>query len=137
MRYSRYADDLTFSGPRMTGRANRALIRLAGDIISEEGFRLHHDKSSLRSAAQRQLVTGVVVNQTPNVPRDEYDRLRALLHRLTIDGPDPGIAGSAVDLHAHLRGRVAWVASLNPRRGAKLRRLLDAIDWDQKRRLDQ
>jgi RNA-directed DNA polymerase len=137
MRYSRYADDLTFSGPRMTGRANRALIRLAGDIISEEGFRLHQDKSSFRSAAQRQLVTGVVVNQTPNVPRDEYDRLRALLHRLTIDGPDPGIAGSAVDLHAHVRGRVAWVASLNPRRGAKLRRLLDAIDWDQKRRVDQ
>lgn len=129
MRYSRYADDLTFSGPRLTGRANRTLIELAARVIGEEGFRLHHDKSSLRSAAQRQLVTGVVVNQTPNVPRDDYDRLKAQLHRLAIDGPDADNLGRPVDLQAHLRGRVAWVAALNPRRGEKLRRLLDAIDW--------
>ena len=130
MRYSRYADDLTFSGPRMTSGANRALIELAARIIGEEGFRLHPDKSSLRSAAQRQLVTGVVVNQTPNLPRDDYDRLKAQLHRLAVDGPDPDNRARPVDLQAHLRGRVAWVAALNPRRGEKLRRLFDAIDWD-------
>jgi hypothetical protein len=33
-------------------------------------------------------------------------------------------------MEAHLRGRVAWVISLNPHRGEKLRRLLAAIDWD-------
>jgi RNA-directed DNA polymerase len=137
MRYSRYADDLTFSGPRMTGRANRTLIKLAADIINEEGFRLHHDKSRLRTAAQRQLVTGVVVNQTPNVPRDEFDRLKALLHRLAIDGPDADNLGRRADLQAHLRGRVAWVAALNPQRGEKLRRLLDAIDWDHRRQVEQ
>ena len=137
MRYSRYADDLTFSGPRMTAGANRTLIKLAAEIVDQEGFRLHHDKSSLRSAAQRQLVTGVVVNRTPNVPRDDYDRLKALLHRLAIDGPDADTTGRTVDLQAHLRGRVAWVAALNPRRGAKLRRLLEAIDWDHKPRVDR
>lgn len=137
MRYSRYADDLTFSGPRVTGRANRTLIQLATGIINEEGFRLHHDKSRLRSAAQRQLVTGVVVNQTPNVPRDDYDRLKASLHRLAIDGPDAYNLGRPADLQAHLRGRVAWVAALNPRRGEKLRRLLDTIDWDHRRQVEQ
>ncbi len=137
MRYSRYADDLTFSGPRMTGRANRTLIQLAARIIGDEGFRLHHDKSRLRSAAQRQLVTRIVVNQRPNVPRDDYDRLKAVLHRLATDGPDPDTPGRPVDLQAHLRGRVAWVAALNPRRGEKLRRLLDAIDWDHRRQVEQ
>ena len=137
MRYSRYADDLTFSGPRLTGRANRTLIQLAARIVNEEGFRLHHDESSLRSAAQRQLVTGVVVNQTPNVPRDDYDRLKALLHRLAIDGPDADDPRRAFDLQAHLRGRIAWVAALNPRRGEKLCRVLDAIDWDHTRQIDQ
>jgi RNA-directed DNA polymerase len=137
MRYSRYADDLTFSGPRMTDRANRTLIELAAHILDEEGFRLHHDKSSLRSAAQRQLVTGVVVNKTPNVPRDDYDRLKAVLHRLAISGPDGAATGRPVDLEAHLRGRVSWVTALNPRRGEKLRRLLDAIDWDHNRHVDQ
>jgi RNA-directed DNA polymerase len=137
MRYTRYADDLTFSGPRMTADANRHLIQLAARIIDEEGFRLNQGKSSLRSAAQRQLVTGVVVNQTPNVARGDYDRLKALLHRLAIDVPDPDSTGGPVDLQAHLRGRVAWVATLNPRRGEKLRRLLDAIDWDHRRQADR
>jgi RNA-directed DNA polymerase len=77
-------------------------------------------------------VTGIVVNAHPNLARDEYDRLRATLHRLSLDGPDavhpPPPAG--LDLRAHLNGRIAWVESLNPRRGAKLRRLGDAIDWD-------
>jgi len=59
-------------------------------------------------------------------PRDEYDRLRATLHRLALDGPPDS---SGIDLRAQLRGRVAWVESLNPSRGTKLRRLFDAIDW--------
>jgi len=29
----------------------------------------------------------------------------------------------------HLRGRVAWAEQLNPRKAARLRRLLAAIDW--------
>jgi RNA-directed DNA polymerase len=130
LRYSRYADDLTFSGERLTGRANRSLIALVTRIVGDEGFRLHPDKSSLRTAAQRQVVTGVVVNERLNVARDEYDRLRALLHRLAIGSSERPPTPRAVDLQAHLRGRVAWVASLNPRRGEKLRRLLEAIDWD-------
>ena len=62
----------------------------------------------------RQTVTGIVVNARPNVPRAEYDLLKAILHRAALHGPaglDP----------AHLLGRIAWVESLNPARGAKLR----------------
>ncbi len=127
--YTRYADDLVFSGPRLTNRANRTLLAMAGRIVHEEGFRINQDKSSLRTAAQRQLVTGVVVNAHPNVPRPEYDRLRAILHRIAIDGPGSYEPGRPVDLRAHLRGQVAWVSAVNPRRGEKLRRLLEAIDW--------
>jgi RNA-directed DNA polymerase len=130
LRYSRYADDLTFSGPRLAGRANRALIALVTQIAAEEGFRVHPDKSSLRTAAHRQVVTGVVVNQKLNVARDDYDRLRARLHRLAVDGPGSPRSADGVDLQARLRGQVAWVASLNSGRGEKLQRLLDAIDWD-------
>ena len=126
--YSRYADDLTFSGPRLTGPANRALIALVTRIVQDEGFRVHAEKSSLRTSAQRQVVTGVVVNQTLNVGRDDYDRLKARLHHLAIAGPPSG----GVGLQAHLRGRVGWVASLNPRRGEKLYRLFDAIDWESR-----
>ncbi len=137
MHYTRYADDLTFSGPRLTGRANRTLIELAGRILDEEGFRLNQGKSTLRSAAQRQVVTGLVVNQRPNVSRVDYDRLKAVLHRLTIDGPDAESRQGSVDLQSHLRGRIAWVTALNPKRGEKLSRLFDAIDWGPSRSVDQ
>jgi RNA-directed DNA polymerase len=128
--YSRYADDLVFSGPRLTARANRTLLEMTGRIVKGEGFRVNQDKTSLRTAAQRQLVAGVVVNAHANVPRPEYDRLRAILHRMALDGPGTYDPARPVDLHAHLRGQVTWVSAVNPRRGEKLRRLLDAIEWD-------
>jgi RNA-directed DNA polymerase len=129
LRYSRYADDLTFSGA-LSRRRSGPFVELVAKITADEGFRLHPDKSSLRTGSQRQLVTGVVINATLNTPRDEYDRLKAILHRLATNRPDSCAAGTPVDMEAHLRGRVAWVTSLNPHRGEKLRRLLAAIDWD-------
>lgn len=67
------------------------------------------------------------------MPRADYDHLRATLHRAAMHGPDAVRVDATVDLRAHLRGQVAWVASLHPRRGEKLRRLLDAIVWDDER----
>lgn len=128
--YSRYADDMVLSGPRLNPRANRTLLEMTRRIVTEEGFRLNDEKSTLRGAAQRQLVTGVVVNKHPNIPRADYDRLKATLHRLVLDGPGAYRPEPTVDLRAHLRGRVAWVNAVNSRRGKKLQRLLDAIDWD-------
>lgn len=127
LRYSRYADDLTLSGPALGGGRSTAVAEYAATIAREEGFALQPRKSRLRTAARRQLVTGVVVNAHPNLARDEYDRLRATLHRLALDGPRDS---AGVDLRAQLCGRVAWAESLNPARGAKLRRLYDAIDWE-------
>jgi RNA-directed DNA polymerase len=128
LRYSRYADDLTLSGSALTGRRSAVVAGYAARIAREEGFAVQPRKSRLRTAARRQLVTGVVVNAHPNLARNEYDRLRATLHRLSLDGPP---ADQGIDLRAQLRGRVAWAQSLNPGRGAKLRRLYDRIDWDR------
>ena len=74
------------------------------------------------SAGGRQVVTGIVVNARPNIARDDYDRLKALLHNARRDGP--GEHDREV-----LLGRIAWVAQLNAERGAKLRAAFDAIDW--------
>ena len=129
--YSRYADDLTLSGPGLTGARSRSIAGFAARIARDEGFAINPAKSNLRTAARRQVVTGIVVNTHLNLARDEYDRLRATLHRIALDGPaavhPPPPAG--MDLRAHLNGRVAWAESLNRRRGAKLRRQFDAIDW--------
>jgi RNA-directed DNA polymerase len=126
LRYSRYADDLTLSGP-LSGRRSASLSSAVARIAREEGFVLNPRKSRLRTAARRQRVTGIVVNAHPNLARPEYDRLKATLHRLARDGP---ASGETAALQAHLHGRVSWVESLNSHRGAKLRRLYEEIDWD-------
>ena len=123
--YSRYADDLAFSGPRLARGAAR-LEALVETIVRDEGFTLNAAKSVLRTRAARQQVCGIVVNAAPNVPRAEYDRLKAILHNAAQHGPaSQGLSGHA----AELQGRVAWVASLNPARGEKLRRRFAQIDW--------
>jgi hypothetical protein len=115
---TRYADDIVISG----GRGVEGLRHAVAGIARDEGFRLHPDKSRLMTSAGRQSTCGIVVNVRPNVAREEYDRLKAILHNAALDGP-----GELS--RAHLEGRVAWVAHLNPARGARLREWLGRIDW--------
>jgi hypothetical protein len=125
LRYSRYADDLAFSGGRLP-RGGADFTALVKTIVRDEGFSLNAAKTDLRTRAARQSVCGIVVNAAPNVPRAEYDRLKAILHNAARHGPtSQGLAGR----RAELQGRVAWVASLNPERGAKLKRRFAEIDW--------
>ncbi len=77
----------------------------------------------------RQRVTGLVVNQHINVARESYDRLKATLHNCLRRGPaDQNRAGHR-SFRAHLDGRIAWVESVNPGRGQKLRAMFEAIVW--------
>ena len=99
-------------------------------IVREEGFVLRAGKSSLTTRAGRQRVCGIVVNVHPNVARGEYDRLKAILHNCAVRGPGAQNRAGVPDLRAHLRGRVAWVESVNPARGAKLRERFEQIDWE-------
>jgi RNA-directed DNA polymerase len=128
--YSRYADDLTFSGSRRLRRDRRGIEALVAEIARDEGFAVNADKTALRTRGSRQTVCGIVVNEHPNVPRIEYDRLRALLHNAGRDGPAAHNRDRRPDFEAHVRGRVAWVSALNPRRGEKLQRLFERVEWD-------
>jgi len=129
--YSRYADDLTFSGPTQSRSRSEQLQELIAKIAREEGFAANPDKSALRTAAGRQQVCGIVVNVRPNATRGEYDRLKAILHNAVRGGPDSQNRTGVADHEAHLRGRIAWVASLNPDRGEKLRRRFAEVDWSR------
>ena len=79
----------------------------------------------------RQQVTGVVVNRKLSSPRAEFDRLKAILHQCALDGPEGHNRDGHADFRAHLLGRIAWVNSLDPGRGAKLRARFDRIVWPQ------
>jgi hypothetical protein len=120
--YTRYADDLAFSGERNLAAAARAIRAAVGEIARDEGFRVNDRKSRLMTRAGRQELCGVVVNTHPNVARRDYDRLKAAVHRAATRG------SHGVD-RAQLLGRIAWVEAVNPQRGARLRRRFEQIDW--------
>jgi plasmid replication initiation protein len=125
-RYSRYADDLVFSGDTTEGLDAVNLQAWVRAIVEDEGFVLRPDKTRLMRAGGRQTVTGLVVNETPHLSRPDYDRLRAELHRL---GREPSVAMS---LRPPLLGRLAWARRfVAPSRAEKLQRLFHAISFVQ------
>jgi len=128
-RYTRYADDLAFSGWEVLAGRTDALLRAAELIVREEGHAIGAVKRRVMRAHRRQQVTGIVVNRHVNVPRADYDRLKATLTNCVRRGPAHENRSGHADFRAHLDGRVQWVESLNPVRGAKLRALLDRIAW--------
>jgi len=128
-RYTRYADDLTFSGSRQFAGALRDFIPLTRQIVRDERFRLNRTKGKVLRNSQRQSVTGVVVNSKPNLRREEYDRLKATLHNCLKLGPASQNRDQHPRFHEHLRGRIAFAAQLNAARGAKLLAIYERIDW--------
>lgn len=114
-RYTRYVDDLSFSGDaHIAPVPGRALPSIA----QEEGFCLNPAKTRMAGAGQRQTVTSLTVNQHVNVPRPGYDLLKATLHHLA--RPDDPRRNDLSFL-ARLNGQIAWVEQVNPARGRILR----------------
>ena len=63
------------------------------------------------------------------MPRQEYRRLRAILHNCNRHGGPSQNRDGHDNYRAHLLGRIAHVAAANPDRGAKLRRQFDLVRW--------
>jgi hypothetical protein len=128
--YTRYADDLAFSGGARLERGARRFQVLVCRVALEEGFEVHTRKSRFMRRGVRQQLAGVVVNERPNVRRAEYDRLKATLCNCARHGPASQNRDGLTDFRAHLLGRIAYVALLNPARGRKLRELFECVGWD-------
>jgi RNA-directed DNA polymerase len=128
-RYTRYADDLTFSGDRVFHCQIPSFLRAVSEIVQDEGFTLNTPKTRIMPRSTRQTVTGIVVNDHINVPRRAYDALKATLTNCLKHGPASQNRHHHPDFRNHLDGRIVWISSLNPQRGEKLRRLFEAITW--------
>jgi hypothetical protein len=128
--YTRYADDLVISGGRELARAASTIIARVATIAAEEGFVLNFRKSRLMLRSDRQRVAGIVVNDKLAVTRADVEQLRAILHNCVRTGPAAQNRDRHPDFRAHLLGRVAWVASVDPARGARLRAAFERIRWD-------
>jgi hypothetical protein len=130
-RYSRYVDDLAFSCDDHNPARSRRILSMIQDIILEEGFSPNWRKTRIMPASTSQRLTGLVVNQYPNLPRQDYDILKAILTNCRRHGPASQNRLHLPDFRAHLLGRIGWFHHLRPERGARLLELFARINWDE------
>ena len=124
--YTRYADDLTFSGDEGALR----MVPFARRLLRELGYELDRKKTNVYRRGRRQIVTGLVVNERADVPRRTRRRLRAALHRRET-GRVPEWHGKPLSDGA-LQGWFAFLAMLRPSDGADGLARLRAVS-DQQR----
>ncbi|MEN9417934.1 MAG: hypothetical protein RI988_1554 [Pseudomonadota bacterium] len=113
-RYSRYADDLTFSGEH--GAVE--MLGIAKSVLARIGLTLDPKKTNIFRRGRRQVCTGLVVNEQVSVPRRVRRRLRAAVHRQSVEGKSTwhGEPQSG----ASLKGRLAFLSMMHPQETAKL-----------------
>lgn len=98
--YTRYADDITFSTTKKEFHKN--LVNSIGNPISgktelgdelkyaieNSGFKINYSKLRLQIKSVRQEVTGLTINEFPNVKRKFVRQIRAMIHAYQKFGPE-------------------------------------------------
>jgi retron-type reverse transcriptase len=75
--YTRYADDMTFSGVNI----RNSFISIVNKIVEEEGFNVNNKKTQLHKRKGRRIVTGISVNNSePKISRKIKRDLRQQVH---------------------------------------------------------
>ena len=127
--YTRYADDLAFSGGEAFERGVERFSTHVAAVVMEEGFSINHRKTRIMRQGVRQRLAGLVANERMNVVRTDFDRLKATLHNCVRLGPESQNRTSHPRFRANLEGRIGWVESFNPAKGRRLRAMFDQIAW--------
>jgi hypothetical protein len=128
--YTRYADDLLFSGGDSFRREAKRCEMLAGAILLDEGFTPAWRKTRLMPDSVSQRAVGLVLNHHAGLPRAERDALKAILTNCHRHGPASQNRSGHPDFRAHLLGRISHACHVHPASGEKLRALFDQICWD-------
>jgi hypothetical protein len=135
--YTRYADDLTFSASGEVLKNICNVLRRTESIVTHEGFTVHPDKTRVLRKSRQQEVTGVVVNEKPNVSKKELKRFRAVLFQIEKDGLEGKHWGNSPDVLASMLGFANFVHMVNPEKGAELqarvKELMKKFNWQPHR----
>ncbi len=136
-RYTRYADDLTFSADAETRRLVGKLLWRVKQIIADEGFTVHPEKQHVMGTGRRQQVTGLVVNRKLSVDRATWRRFRAVLFQLEKEVEKNGVQAFQMfggkhwngngNVLAALEGYARFVAMVDAEKGAPVLERLRAL----------
>jgi hypothetical protein len=127
--YTRYADDLVFSHADREAPVGELLVYVRR-TLAEEGFRVNEAKTRVMRPQHRQAVTGLVVNGSPSIAREDLRRFRAFLHQCERDGLPAVSERMGRSALAYAAGYLAYVAMVSPDRAARIRA---AYPWIRER----
>lgn len=80
LRYTRYADDITFSSMHNVYQEGGDFLSELRRIVSDQGFVINEKKVRLQKKGERQEVTGLIVSDKINVPQNYVRGIRNLLY---------------------------------------------------------
>ncbi|WP_460595563.1 reverse transcriptase family protein [Geomonas sp. Red276] len=134
--YSRYSDDLTFSSNSLDREKATALITEVSTLLSRFGFRRHSRKTHIIPPGARKIVTGLVVNgDTPKVTKELRESIENHLYYATRFSLHEHCArrgfNSLVGFKNHLKGKIQFVASIDPCLGSEFLAQFGKIDWPE------
>ena len=105
--YTRYADDLTFSG--LNPQIVAGIVRRIEDIIIDEGLAINAAKTRISSSSRARVVTGLVLSKsTFGIGKKKYKILRAKIHKLTTPPEQKNN-----ELLSHVNGYLAFLKSVD------------------------
>ncbi|GAB5406267.1 MAG: hypothetical protein Aurels2KO_44980 [Aureliella sp.] len=130
--YTRYADDLSFSARQSEEHEKEKqvgyLLASLNHICRSEGFEINDAKTRVLRKHTRQVVTGLTVNDSVKVPRKLRRRIRAILHRAQFEGLAAQNRDDHPNFHSWLSGMIAFIESVDPVEGNRLRTALGALN---------
>jgi retron-type reverse transcriptase len=125
--YTRYADDLSFSADGDAMKQVGYLLARIRHIAQDEGFAINPKKTRVLRQNTAQSVTGIIVNEKPNVGRELVRRMRAILHRAKTEGLEAQNRQKIPRFKSWVRGMIAYIHMVNPQQGQKLLSALKSV----------
>lgn len=129
--YSRYADDLTFSGNKNI----LFYLNKIKKIIESEGFYINTLKERIRYKNQQQSVTGLIVNGTKvSIPKKTLNYLRGQIYYCNKYGVFDNLKRQEKEFVSnykeHLYGLAYFVKMIDKEKGIKFLNELNEIKWE-------
>lgn len=131
--YSRYADDITFSG----NRKDMLSLAIIKKIIRQQGFTINIKKTKYISNCKKQSVTGLTVNNgifvnkeiTKTIKQELYYCLK-FGYKNHLDYKQTKGSESKAGYKDWLFGKICFIYSVEKEKGIKFFSLFNQIDWE-------
>ncbi len=115
LKYTRYADDLAFSGKIIK---QQELTNLISEELLKVGLEINVNKTKLMTQSQPQFISGIIVNEKTQVPKSQRNAIRNTMFYIKKFGLESHMKKTNQEKSnyvKHLIGKINYVLTINPK----------------------